>query len=101
VKGQRVPCKEGDSTNISDVNKQATSGQLPENNINLSINVIPPYRPVNDAIPICIKHTHTRPKPLGHLFENSKYKCASVYTGNTFQDLPRLRETADNTERYI
>jgi hypothetical protein len=21
--------------------------------------------------------------------------------GNTFQDLPRLRETADNTERYI
>jgi hypothetical protein len=26
---------------------------------------------------------------------------AAVYTGNTFQDLPRLRDTADNTERYI
>jgi hypothetical protein len=26
---------------------------------------------------------------------------APVSTGNTFQDLPRLRETADNTERYI
>jgi hypothetical protein len=25
---------------------------------------------------------------------------APVSTGNTFQDLPRLRETADNTERY-
>jgi hypothetical protein len=24
-----------------------------------------------------------------------------VSTGNTFQDLPLLRETADNTERYI
>jgi hypothetical protein len=29
------------------------------------------------------------------------YRCAPVSTGNTFQDLPRLRETADNTERYI
>jgi hypothetical protein len=26
---------------------------------------------------------------------------APVSTGNTFQDLPQLRETADNTERYI
>jgi hypothetical protein len=24
-----------------------------------------------------------------------------IYVRNTFQDLPRLRETADNTERYI
>jgi hypothetical protein len=30
-----------------------------------------------------------------------KYGCAPVFTGKTFQDLPRLRETADNTERYI
>jgi hypothetical protein len=30
-----------------------------------------------------------------------RYSSASVSTGNTFQDLPRLRETADNTERYI
>jgi hypothetical protein len=30
-----------------------------------------------------------------------KYSSAPVSTGNTFQDLPRLRETADNTERYI
>jgi hypothetical protein len=29
------------------------------------------------------------------------YMCVSVSTGNTFQDLPRLRETVDNTERYI
>jgi hypothetical protein len=27
--------------------------------------------------------------------------CAPVSVGNTFQDLPRLRETTDNTERYI
>jgi hypothetical protein len=30
-----------------------------------------------------------------------KLWCALVFTGNTFQDLPGLRETADNTERYI
>jgi hypothetical protein len=29
------------------------------------------------------------------------YSSASVSTGNTFQELPRLYETADNTERYI
>jgi hypothetical protein len=29
------------------------------------------------------------------------YRCASVFTGNRFQDLPRLRKTADNTESYI
>jgi hypothetical protein len=33
-------------------------------------------------------HTHT-------------YSSAPVFTGNTSQGLPRLRETADNTERYI
>jgi hypothetical protein len=31
----------------------------------------------------------------------AKYSGAPVSTGNTFQDLPRLRETADNTERFI
>ena len=31
----------------------------------------------------------------------TKYRWTAVSTGNTFQDLPRLRETADNTERYI
>jgi hypothetical protein len=30
-----------------------------------------------------------------------KYRCASVSAGNTFQDLPRLRETVYNTESYI
>jgi hypothetical protein len=30
-----------------------------------------------------------------------RYSSAPVSTGNTFQDLPRLREIADNTERYI
>jgi hypothetical protein len=34
-------------------------------------------------------------------FQENKYRCAPVPTGNTFQDLPRLRETTDNTERYI
>jgi predicted nucleotidyltransferase len=29
------------------------------------------------------------------------YRCGPVFAGNTFQDLPRLREIADNTERYI
>jgi hypothetical protein len=29
------------------------------------------------------------------------YSGAPVSTGNTFQDLPQLRETADNTESYI
>jgi hypothetical protein len=29
------------------------------------------------------------------------YRCAPVSTVNTFQDLPRLSEIADNTERYI
>jgi hypothetical protein len=29
------------------------------------------------------------------------YSSASVSMGNTFQDVPQLHETADNTERYI
>jgi hypothetical protein len=29
------------------------------------------------------------------------YRYAPVSMGNTFQDPPRLRETADNTELYI
>jgi hypothetical protein len=32
---------------------------------------------------------------------NAQYSSASVSTGNMFQDLPLLSETADNTERYI
>jgi hypothetical protein len=32
---------------------------------------------------------------------NFHIRCAPVSTGNTLQDLPQLRETADNTERYI
>jgi hypothetical protein len=31
----------------------------------------------------------------------SKYSSFPISTSNTFQDLPRLRETADKTERYI
>jgi hypothetical protein len=30
-----------------------------------------------------------------------KKSSTRVSTGNTFQDLPRLREATDNTERYI
>jgi hypothetical protein len=29
-----------------------------------------------------------------------KYITALVSTGNTFRNLPRLRETVENTERY-
>jgi hypothetical protein len=32
---------------------------------------------------------------------NNIYSSAPVPTGNTFQDLLRVCETADNTERYI
>jgi hypothetical protein len=32
---------------------------------------------------------------------NLQYSSAPVSTGNTFQDLPLLLETADNTERYM
>jgi hypothetical protein len=28
------------------------------------------------------------------------YRCAPVSTGNTFQDLPQLCETAENSQRY-
>jgi hypothetical protein len=35
------------------------------------------------------------------IYLRNMYRCAPVFTGNTFQDLLRLRETADNTERYI
>jgi len=31
----------------------------------------------------------------------STYRRIPLSTGNTSQDLPQLRETADNTERYI
>jgi hypothetical protein len=31
----------------------------------------------------------------------AQYKCAPISSGNTFQDLPQLRETVDNTKRYI
>jgi len=34
-------------------------------------------------------------------FITMKLQADPVSTGNTFQDLPRLRETADNTEHYI
>jgi hypothetical protein len=29
------------------------------------------------------------------------YRCAPVSTDNTFQDISRFCETADNTERYF
>jgi hypothetical protein len=40
-------------------------------------------------------------RALCNTFWNLNYSSAPVSTGNTFQDLPRWRETADNTERYI
>jgi hypothetical protein len=41
------------------------------------------------------------PFPLTVSIPKIKHYSAPKSTGNTFQDLPRLRETADNTERYI
>jgi hypothetical protein len=35
------------------------------------------------------------------VYFNYNYRCAPVSMGNTFQDLPRLHETVDNTEHYI
>ena len=37
------------------------------------------------------------------MYETLKCPCrwTAVFVGNMFQDLPRLRKTADNTERYI
>jgi hypothetical protein len=40
-------------------------------------------------------------KNNGHFTRRTIYWRTPVSTGNTFQDLPRLRETADNTGRYI
>jgi hypothetical protein len=40
------------------------------------------------------KHTSTHEN-------HHKYSSATVSTGNTFQALPRSRESADNNERYI
>jgi hypothetical protein len=37
----------------------------------------------------------------GNKVLKSKYSCDAVFTDNTFQELPWLRETADNTDRYI
>jgi hypothetical protein len=33
--------------------------------------------------------------------KSRSYSSAPVTAGNTFQDLPQSRETADNTELYI
>jgi hypothetical protein len=34
-------------------------------------------------------------------FKENKYNSAPISASNTFQDLPQLRETADNTKHYI
>jgi hypothetical protein len=39
--------------------------------------------------------------PSWRVSVKQQYSSAPVFMDNTFQDLPRLRETADNTERYI
>jgi hypothetical protein len=38
---------------------------------------------------------------IASFISETKYTYAPVSTGNMFQDLPRLRKTADNTESYI
>jgi len=37
---------------------------------------------------------------LEELGEDEEQRWTTVYMGNTFQDLPRSRKTADNTESY-
>jgi hypothetical protein len=49
-----------------------------------------PPRCVTRAAATFVNYTHTH-----------THSSAPVSAANTFQDLPRLRETADNTERYI
>jgi hypothetical protein len=43
---------------------------------------------------------YLQPNIFVGIVELQIYVC-SVFTGNTLQDLSRLRETADNTESYI
>jgi hypothetical protein len=40
-------------------------------------------------------HTYT------YTYIHTHIQICLLSRGNTFQDLPRLRETTDNTERYI
>jgi len=43
---------------------------------------------------VCIQYMYTHT----HTYTNRR---TAVSTDNTFQNLPRLRETADNNERFI
>jgi hypothetical protein len=47
-----------------------------------------------------LKHTET-PQIFAYKLRWHKKSGALVIMGNTFLELPRLRETTDNTERYI
>jgi hypothetical protein len=46
------------------------------------------------------RHTSLRAAVARFVLRISIQSSAPISTGNTFQDLPRLRGTADNTERY-
>jgi hypothetical protein len=43
---------------------------------------------------LCLPHSYSRPTLI-------QYSSGPVSMGNTFHDLPRFCETADNTERYL
>jgi hypothetical protein len=49
----------------------------------------------------CQKSETASVASIPDLLQYNIHSSAPVSTGNTFLDLPRLRETADNTERYI
>jgi hypothetical protein len=51
-------------------------------------------------IKVNIKFQFSYPHSLEKL-KTLLYTSAPVSTGNTLQDLPRLRETSYNTERYL
>jgi hypothetical protein len=38
---------------------------------------------------------------IPHAIYKQKYSCAQISASNTFQNLPPLRETADNSESYM
>jgi hypothetical protein len=51
-----------------------------------------------------IKGTYSTNPGQYHVSEDMdpmNYKCAPIFADNMFQNLLRLRETADNTKRYI
>jgi hypothetical protein len=50
---------------------------------------------------LCSSIRTTKRNPKTRINVRAKYRRTVVSADNMFQDLPQLRETTDNTERYI